>query len=293
MAVGAGIGAGTAAATGGNPGYGALYGAAGGGLGSAASASLGAAGAAAGTSGAWWGGTAGGLTGAAMGGAAGGLLSSQFAGSKASGGYAIQEKVKLTPRQERMKKEVVGKIRTEAGKTSVGIYPTSQSRMVVKPIMQAEAARYKVSANLMGTAIGRGARGGTRGTAEYTAPNVGAALGEMGLRVEGLKAPRKALSDMMRANYISSINKWSNIKNIELQVPLLRARAQISESLIGQQEAAERGRTMGNIARLGGLMTMYGRVAKSPLTYSAVGTGITYGPAPQRFERPFGDRVYV
>jgi hypothetical protein len=183
-----------------------------------------------------------------------GLSLAQTFGSKAiPGGYAPSEKIPLTPRAKKLETALFTETKKEMERAELGLLPPNMA----VPIIGRMRVAAEEAAGQAGKMISRGAaRDEARGGGL-----VAGSLAAVGSEMEGTIGLERTRADMVREQYINAINRATNIYAGEMQVPMMRTRSAYYQAGAQQFQQAQQGQALGDIARMVGLMQLYGRVA--------------------------------
>jgi len=173
----------------------------------------------------------------ALGTAGMGLGLMQAFGGRGSTGSAFQTRVNLSPEGQRLEKKTYETIKKQYEE---GVMPANIASVYIGRIKGEEGKRARVGRGLLSQAAAR--RVGTGG-------GVKAALTESGARMEGLAAPTTWQVSQKEEEFRNALVNLQNLRNIELQTPLLRARGQFAEAGFQQMRGAAQGQALGDVAQ--------------------------------------------
>lgn len=162
-----------------------------------------------------------------------------------SQGAAPTAEIKLSPEGEKLEKALFGQIKTQY---ETGLLPENLASIYIGKIKRAVAPSARIPRGVLSGGKVRGGR------------QVAGILGEAGERVEGLAAPAKWQAAQRQEEMMSAITNLQNIMNIERQVPILKAQAGFTGSLLSRMGGAAKGQALGDVAQ-------YAAMLKYPMPY--------------------------
>lgn len=154
-----------------------------------------------------------------------------------SSGFAPSAKVPLSPEGARLEKTY---FETAKKQYETGLMPANLASIFIGGIKRKEGQRHRAA---------RGLLSGLAGADVRTGQGVRAALTEGGSRMEGLTAPAQWRTGAREQEFRSGLTNLSNIRNLQLQTPLLKAQAGFAGSMIERMRGARQGQALGDISR--------------------------------------------
>jgi hypothetical protein len=81
-----------------------------------------------------------------------------------------------------------------------------------------------------------------------------------GQRVNDLRAAGEWMGSNIRGEYVNALGQQKNLMNLEQQAPVLSAQATFARNSADLAAQSNQGAAFGNLARMGGMMTIMSRV---------------------------------
>lgn len=152
-----------------------------------------------------------------------------------SGGFAPTFKVNLSPEGQKLQKTLY---ETTKKQYETGLLPANLASIYIGGIKrQAGEGRRMIRGML---ASGKKIR---------TGRDIGAAITGAKETMEGQVAPAQWKKGFRENEFRSALASMQNIRNIELQTPVLKAQTAFTKGLTGQMRSAAQGQALGDIAR--------------------------------------------
>lgn len=166
-----------------------------------------------------------------------------FGGS--SSGYAPMFKVPLSPEGKRLKTSLYEKTKQQ---WETGLLPENLASIYMGRVKREEEKTHRVARGFLTSMAGGRTRGGTQ---------VKALLTEGERRMQGVTSPAQWKAGQREEEIRNAMKMMENIRNIEMQTPLLQAQAQMYKQLQSQGQRAAQGQALGNIAQWAAMMKAF------------------------------------
>lgn len=183
--------------------------------------------------------TSGGLPTAVMG--AGMGLSTLQAFGGASSGYAPMFKVPLSPEGTKLKTSLYKKTKEQ---WETGLLPENLASIYMGRVKREEEKTHKQARGFLTSMAGGRTRGGTE---------IKALLTESKRRMQGLTGPAQWKAAQREEELRNAMKMMENIRNIEMQTPMLQAQASMYKDIMGKGRRAMQGQALGDIAQFAAL----------------------------------------
>ena len=187
-----------------------------------------------------------------------GLQAAQaFSGS--SGGGSPTTDIPLSPESRKVEKSLFDETKAGYERSQKGQFLPNIVEPFIRNMRLAEEDKTRAIQSQLSTAVGRESQGEVLGTGRIAEGILGGGISG----ITGIIAEGTSVAEAQRQNFISSLNQLANIRNIELQTPVLEASADITRNQIGQLQSINQGRAIGDIASMGGMLTFGGKIMGS------------------------------
>ena len=181
---------------------------------------------------------------AAMGAGIGMSALQAFGGS--SGGYAPMFKVPLSPEGKKLKTSLYEKTKQQ---WETGLLPENLASIYMGKVKREVGKVSQQARGFLTSMAGGRTRGGTQIKALLTG-----AESEM----QGAAAPAEWKAGQREEEIRNAMKMMENIRNIEMQTPMLQAQASMYKDIMGKGRRATQGQALGDIARWAAMAKVYG-----------------------------------
>ena len=174
-----------------------------------------------------------------------GMNAIQAMGGSSGGGFAPQFEVPLSPEGEKLKTSLYEKTKKQ---WEEGLLPENLASIYMGKVKREEAKTRRASRGMLTSMAGGRTRGGM---------GIMATLTESERMMQGATGPAEWKVGQREEELRNAMAMMQNIRNIEMQTPLLRAQAQMYKDIMSQGRRATQGQALGNMAQWAAMMAAY------------------------------------